>query len=58
MTEKRLREIVKKSDSPTLEPLRRLFHFMDYLNEEHKKENDGQECPYINQNIDIGVKLK
>lgn len=52
MTEKRLREIVKKSDSPTLEPLRRLFHFMDYLNEEHKKENDGQECPYINQNID------
>lgn len=58
MTDKELREVVNKSDSSALEPLRRLFHFMDYLNEEHKKENDGQESPYLNQNIDLGAKLK
>lgn len=48
MTVKDLSEIVNKSDSPTLQPLRNLFHFMDYLNEEHKKENDGKDMPYLN----------
>ena len=47
MTVKDLSEIMSKSDSPTLQPLRDLFYFMNYLNEEHKKENDGKDMPYL-----------
>ena len=33
-----LKDLVKNSDSPELEPLRNLSGFMDYMNEEGKQE--------------------
>jgi len=53
MIVKDLLEIVNKSDSPTLQPLRNLFQFMNYLNEEHKKENGGKDMPYLNEDINL-----
>lgn len=49
-----LKDLVNKNDSLTLEPLRTLFAFMDYMNNEYKKENDGKESPYFNNNIELG----
>ena len=48
-----LKDLVNKSDSPELEPLRNLFGFMDYMNNEYKKENDGKDSPYYNDNIEL-----
>ena len=49
-----LKNLVNKSDSTTLEPLRILFSFMDYMNNEYKKQNDGKENPYFNDEFNIG----
>ena len=49
-----LKDLVNKSDSPELEPLRNMFALMDYMNNEYKKENDGKESPYYNDNIELG----
>lgn len=41
-----LKRIAYKSNSPTLEPLKRLFTFADYLDDEYRKTHDGKENPY------------
>ena len=51
-----LKDLVNKSDSLTLEPLRTLFGLMDYINNEYKKEHDGKKSPYYNDNIELGEK--
>ena len=46
MNIKDLKNICDKNNSTNLDSLRRLFAFMDYLNDEYKKDNDGKENPY------------
>lgn len=58
MTIGELKDLVNKSDSSILEPLRNLFGFMDYMNSEYKKEHDGKESPYYNDNIKLGMDIK
>ena len=58
MTIGELKNFVNKNNSPTLEPLRNLFDFMDYMNSEYKKEHDGKESPYYNDNIKLSTDIK
>lgn len=58
MTIGELKVLVNKSDSPALEPLRNLLGFMDYMNNEYKKEHNGKESPYYNDNIKLNTDTK
>ena len=42
---KEIEKAIRESDSPTLEPLRNLFTFMDILNDDYEKEF-GEKNPY------------
>lgn len=48
-----LKRIVYNSNNPTLEPLKRLFAFADYLDDEYRKTHDGKENPYSMSNMDL-----
>lgn len=41
--------MIQENDSPTLEPLRNLFAFMDYMDAEYQKDNDGKHSPYLEE---------
>lgn len=51
-----LKKIVYESESEKLNPLKRLFAFNDYMNDEYKKTHDGQENPFCNDEIVLGEK--
>lgn len=53
MTIGKLKNLINKSDNPTLEPLRNMFALMDHINDEYKKENNGKESPYYNDSIEL-----
>ena len=44
-----LKNKVQENDNPTLEPLRNLFAFMDYMDAEYQKDNDGEHSPYLEE---------
>ena len=49
-----LKKIVYESDSKKLEPLKRLFAFYDYMNDEYKKTHDGKENPFCDDKMVLG----
>lgn len=38
-----LKHMIQENDNPTLEPLRNLFAFMDYIDAEYQKDNEDFE---------------
>ena len=42
----KLKNAVCESNSPTLQPLKRLFGLMDYFDDEYRARHDGKENPY------------
>ena len=41
-----LKKAIYESNSPTLEPLKRLFVFADYFDDEYRATHNGKENPY------------
>ena len=50
-----IEKLIRESDSPTLEPLRNLFIFMDMLNDDYEKEF-GEKCPYWENRYEESIK--
>lgn len=44
-----LKDKVQENNNPILEPLRNLFAFMDYMDNEYQKANDGKHSPYLEE---------
>lgn len=44
-----LKHMIQENDNSTLEPLRNLFTFMDYMDAEYQKDNDGKHSPYLEE---------
>ena len=44
-----LKNKVQENDNPMLEPLRNLFAFMNYMDNEYQKDNDGKHSPYLEE---------
>ena len=49
-----LKKAVYESDSEVLKPLKRLFVFNDYMNNEYKKTHEGQENPFCDYKTVLG----
>lgn len=53
--QKELEKLIRESDSPTLEPLRNLFIFMDMLKDDYEKEF-GEKRPYWENRYEESIK--